>query len=86
MKHLEQIAILHYATSIADIRITKDELSLIVRLNDLVLNKGTRIDFKTICDEKKIQIFNVCNHRWVRTTKNYKPAKKCVECGLIELK
>ena len=34
----------------------------------------------SICGEFK------CKHNWVRTTKNYKPAKKCVECGLIELK
>lgn len=24
-----------------------------------------------------------CNHQWVRTTKDYKPAKKCTECGEI---
>ena len=28
-------------------------------------------------------ISSVCNHRFVRTTKNYKPAKKCVECGCV---
>jgi len=28
-------------------------------------------------------ISSVCNHRFVRTTKNYKPAKKCVECGYV---
>lgn len=27
-----------------------------------------------------------CNHRFVRTTRNYKPAKICVECGLVVLK
>lgn len=25
-----------------------------------------------------------CNHKWVRTTKNYKSIRKCVECGEIK--
>ena len=27
-----------------------------------------------------------CKHRFAKTTKNYKPAKKCVECGFVVLK
>ena len=29
---------------------------------------------------------SACVHKLVRTTKNYKPAKKCVECGEIQSK
>ena len=28
--------------------------------------------------------FAPCKHKWVRTTKNYKSIRKCVECGEIK--
>lgn len=28
--------------------------------------------------------FKPCNHRWIRTTKNYKRIKKCSECGEVK--
>ncbi len=27
--------------------------------------------------------YDICEHKFARTTKNYKPAKKCTKCGKI---
>ncbi len=41
----------------------------------------TADDFDTM--EKRISELTSCKHQWVRTTRNYKPAKKCYLCGEI---
>lgn len=38
---------------------------------------------QVIKNELKSPKKNRCKHNLVRTTKNYKPAWKCVECGMI---
>ena len=39
-----------------------------------------------IKNKLKLPKKNNCKHNLVRTTKNYKPAWKCVECGIIKKK
>jgi hypothetical protein len=75
----------------------KKNRRVILVLND-IYKRGTLRDYLLFLAQKErkhIQhaeinklnksdvISSVCNHRFVRTTKNYKPAKKCVECGCV---
>lgn len=39
-----------------------------------------------ILTEKHFDKESTCKHNLVRTTKNYKPAWKCVECGISQAK
>jgi len=57
--HKQQIHYLHYATSIADISISKDDLSLIIRLYDKVMKKGEKVNMKEIIKEKQKPFYSI---------------------------
>jgi hypothetical protein len=71
-----------HVDDIANVMLSYAEESVIEAANLLAAGETIQVGENAI----KLEFKNQCKHKWVRTTKDYKPARKCVECGEVKLR